>query len=53
MCVSDRDVVLVSIDLTGIDQGLKLKFALKGVKSTVAGAETALHGKLRCRVGSC
>jgi outer membrane immunogenic protein len=35
----------VVIDLTGIDQGLKLKFAVEGVKITVEGAETALQGK--------
>ena len=34
----------VAIDLTGIDQGLKLKFAVEGVKITVDGAETALKG---------
>jgi hypothetical protein len=34
----------VVIDLTGIDQGVKLKFAVEGVKITVEGAETALQG---------
>jgi len=34
----------VVITLTGIDQGLKLKFAVEGVKFTVEGAETALQG---------
>jgi hypothetical protein len=34
----------VVIDLTGIEQGVKLKFAVEGVKITVEGAETALQG---------
>jgi outer membrane immunogenic protein len=34
----------VVIDLTGIDQGVKLKFAVEGVKITVDGTETALKG---------
>jgi hypothetical protein len=34
----------VVIDLTGIDQGVKLKFAVEGVKITLDGAETALNG---------
>jgi hypothetical protein len=34
----------VVTDLTGIDQGVKLKFAVEGVKITVEGAETALQG---------
>jgi hypothetical protein len=34
----------VAIDLTGIDQGVKLKFGVEGVKVTVEGAETALQG---------
>jgi outer membrane immunogenic protein len=34
----------VVIDLTGIDQGLKLKFAVEGGEITVDGAETALKG---------
>jgi outer membrane immunogenic protein len=34
----------VVIDLTGIDKGIKLKFAVEGVKITVEGAETALRG---------
>jgi outer membrane immunogenic protein len=31
----------VIIDLTGIDQGVKLKFGVEGVKITVEGAQTA------------
>jgi hypothetical protein len=34
----------VVIDLTGIDQGVKLKFAVEGVKITVEGVETAQKG---------
>ena len=34
----------VAIDLTGIDEGVKLKFGVEGVKVTVEGAETALQG---------
>jgi hypothetical protein len=34
----------VVIDLTGIDEGLKLKIAVEGVKITVEGAETPLQG---------
>lgn len=34
----------VVIDLAGIDEGLKLKIAVEGVKITVEGAETALQG---------
>jgi hypothetical protein len=34
----------VVIALTGIDQGVKLKFAVEGVKISVEGAETALQG---------
>jgi outer membrane immunogenic protein len=34
----------VVIGLTGIDQGVKLKFGVEGVKITVEGAETALKG---------
>ena len=34
----------VVIDLTGIDQGLKLKFAVEGVKIAVEGAQTARTG---------
>jgi outer membrane immunogenic protein len=34
----------VVINLTGIDQGVKLKLAVEGVKITVDGAETALKG---------
>jgi hypothetical protein len=32
----------VVIDLTGVDEGVKLKFAVEGVKIAVEGAETAL-----------
>ena len=35
----------VVIDLTGTSQGVKLRFAVEGVKITVEGAETALRGK--------
>jgi hypothetical protein len=35
----------VAIDLTGIDQGLDLKFAVEGVKITLEGAKTTLQGK--------
>jgi outer membrane immunogenic protein len=35
----------VVIDLTGIDQGLTLKFAVEGVKIALEGAETARQGK--------
>jgi len=34
----------VAIDLTGIDEGVKLKFGVEGVKVIVEGAETALQG---------
>jgi outer membrane immunogenic protein len=34
----------VAIDLTGIDQGVKLKFGVEGVKITVEGAQTAQRG---------
>ena len=34
----------VVIDLTAVDQGIKLTFAVEGVKITVAGAETAPKG---------
>jgi hypothetical protein len=34
----------VVIDLTAIDQGIELKFAVEGVKITVEGAETAPKG---------
>jgi len=34
----------VVIDLTGIDQGVELKFAVEGVKITVEGAPTARTG---------
>src|SRR5262245_41394821 len=35
----------VVIDLTGVDQGLDLKFAVEGVKITLEGPETAPQGK--------
>ena len=35
----------VVIDLTGIDKGVKLKFAVEGVKITLEGPETTLQGK--------
>jgi hypothetical protein len=35
----------VAIDLIGIDQGIKLKFGVEGVKITVEGAPTALQGR--------
>jgi hypothetical protein len=35
----------VVIDLTVVDQGLDLKFAVEGVKITLEGADTALQGK--------
>jgi hypothetical protein len=35
----------VVIDLTGVDQGLDLKFAVEGVKITLEGAETSRQGK--------
>jgi hypothetical protein len=35
----------VVIDLTGVDQGLDLKFGVEGVKITLEGPETTLQGK--------
>jgi hypothetical protein len=35
----------VVIDLTGVDQGLTLKFAVEGVKITVEGTESGVQGK--------
>jgi hypothetical protein len=35
----------VVIDLTSVDQGLDLRFAVEGVKITLEGPETALQGK--------
>jgi hypothetical protein len=35
----------VVIDLIGTDKGLKLKFAVEGVKITVEGTETGVQGK--------
>jgi hypothetical protein len=35
----------VVIDLTGVDQGLDLKFGVEGVKITPEGPETTLQGK--------
>jgi hypothetical protein len=35
----------VVIDVTGVDQGLTLKFAVEGVKITVEGTESGVQGK--------